>query len=291
MLLKELSQPRHSVKKLNETLRKSYGRRVPTDIDIDRLNSLLEQVNTELHRFVVEGVSPQDPEYARRLVIKHTAEKLLEQRQKIQEASLADGVLDRVCSKLISCACDCINDGDDYEHALHKVMDIYRSSKYRFPDSEVENRVRHGVDHAFGLGTAYDYDRDTLFDERDVDEGSKFGWELEKARQQGKDTFTVNGKVYPVESPELGEAKKKPKKRENPCWPDYEMVGTKMKGGKEVPNCVPESAEKINEDAPPGMEDWILDNKEEFKKRYGSRWEEVLYATAWKIHNEENGDK
>ena len=26
---------------------------------------------------------------------------------------------------------------------------------------------------------------------------------------------------------------------ENPCWKGYEMVGTKMKNGKEVPNCVP----------------------------------------------------
>ena len=26
---------------------------------------------------------------------------------------------------------------------------------------------------------------------------------------------------------------------ENPCWKGYEMVGTKTKDGKEVPNCVP----------------------------------------------------
>jgi hypothetical protein len=29
------------------------------------------------------------------------------------------------------------------------------------------------------------------------------------------------------------------KKKDDPCWDDYEMVGTKKKGGKEVPNCVP----------------------------------------------------
>ena len=27
---------------------------------------------------------------------------------------------------------------------------------------------------------------------------------------------------------------------ENPCWKGYEMVGTKKKGGRTVPNCVPE---------------------------------------------------
>lgn len=29
------------------------------------------------------------------------------------------------------------------------------------------------------------------------------------------------------------------KEMDNPCWKGYEMVGTKSKNGKEVPNCVP----------------------------------------------------
>jgi len=29
------------------------------------------------------------------------------------------------------------------------------------------------------------------------------------------------------------------KEMENPCWKGYEMVGTKTKDGREVPNCVP----------------------------------------------------
>jgi hypothetical protein len=40
----------------------------------------------------------------------------------------------------------------------------------------------------------------------------------------------------------------------------------------------------VEEKAPPGKkaEDFIKGNKAEFKKRYGDRWQEVLYATAWK---------
>ena len=37
------------------------------------------------------------------------------------------------------------------------------------------------------------------------------------------------------------------KEMENPCWKGYEMVGTKKKDGKEVPNCVPVK-EDINSD-------------------------------------------
>lgn len=38
----------------------------------------------------------------------------------------------------------------------------------------------------------------------------------------------------------LGEEEIQEKK--GPCWKNYEMVGTKMKNGREVPNCVPEEA-------------------------------------------------
>jgi hypothetical protein len=41
----------------------------------------------------------------------------------------------------------------------------------------------------------------------------------------------------------LSEAKKKNMKGEDPCWDNYEMVGTKKKNGKEVPNCVPKNEE------------------------------------------------
>lgn len=40
------------------------------------------------------------------------------------------------------------------------------------------------------------------------------------------------------------------------------------------------------ESAPPGdkAERFILKNKEAFRKRHGADWEQVLYATAWKLH-------
>ena len=34
---------------------------------------------------------------------------------------------------------------------------------------------------------------------------------------------------------------------DDPCWEEYEMVGMKKKGGKEVPNCVPIKEEEIEE--------------------------------------------
>ena len=33
--------------------------------------------------------------------------------------------------------------------------------------------------------------------------------------------------------------KSNPFKKKGPCWKNYEMIGTKKKGGRTVPNCVP----------------------------------------------------
>jgi len=38
---------------------------------------------------------------------------------------------------------------------------------------------------------------------------------------------------------------KKTLKNTNPCWPGYHPVGTKEKGGRTVPNCVPEEVEAM----------------------------------------------
>lgn len=44
------------------------------------------------------------------------------------------------------------------------------------------------------------------------------------------------------------------------------------------------------EAAPPDkeIEQWIVDMKPKFKKEYGSKWEEVLYALAWKKYKEKS---
>lgn len=45
---------------------------------------------------------------------------------------------------------------------------------------------------------------------------------------------------------------------------------------------------RLFERAPPGekAERFIKKHKPDFKKRYGKRWKEVLYATAWKRFGE-----
>jgi hypothetical protein len=46
------------------------------------------------------------------------------------------------------------------------------------------------------------------------------------------------------EDTQLDEGENKQMKGEDPCWKNYKMVGMKDKGGKKVPNCVPEATEE-----------------------------------------------
>lgn len=48
-------------------------------------------------------------------------------------------------------------------------------------------------------------------------------------------------------TPTITEAKRKISTSEDPCWKGYHMVGTKSKGGKQVPNCVPSKKGSMNE--------------------------------------------
>ena len=53
-------------------------------------------------------------------------------------------------------------------------------------------------------------------------------------------------------------------KEQNPCWKGYQMVGTKKKNGKDVPNCVPNKTVKENTNV--NRENQITDIDQEFAK-------------------------
>ena len=80
----------------------------------------------------------------------------------------------------------------------------------------------------------------------------------ERLRKGGEELLNPVKKPAPMEP--VKEAKKM--KGEDPCWDNYKMIGTKNKGGKQVPNCVPESVESVKE----GMFDFLSQPSTEKKK-------------------------
>lgn len=70
----------------------------------------------------------------------------------------------------------------------------------------------------------------------------------EKTERKIKNNDTMKESILMPSFKELKEGENKKMKGEDPCWDGYEMVGTKEKDGKEVPNCVKTVKESLNED-------------------------------------------
>lgn len=87
--------------------------------------------------------------------------------------------------------------------------------------------------------------------------------ELKKTRQTKKSVEDAKEKYG------IKEGENKEMKGKDPCWKGYEMVGTKKKGGKEVPNCVPanEEVEQIDEvlDTPKAVKSYKTKAEKSFK--------------------------
>ncbi len=86
--------------------------------------------------------------------------------------------------------------------------------------------------------------------------------------------------------------------KDNPCWKGYHPVGTKKKGGRTVPNCVPNANEdvyigdlmsQLYEKAPPGdkYERMVKHIKKGYAKdgKVTDQEKSIAYATAWKAKN------
>ena len=93
----------------------------------------------------------------------------------------------------------------------------------------------------------------------------------------------------------LDEAKKeKTLRNSNPCWKGYKPVGTKQKGGRTVPNCVPKEEVELIEKAPPGAKYERM--VKHIKKRYSKdgltdKERSIAFATAWKSYNKQQDRK
>jgi hypothetical protein len=79
---------------------------------------------------------------------------------------------------------------------------------------------------------------------------------------------------------------KKSLRNSNPCWTGYHPIGTKQKGGKTVPNCVPEEVEEMFDI----IEDLFMEIAEKYNLDPEVIWEEFedvsdeeLYeSAAWR---------
>lgn len=135
------------------------------------------------------------------------------------------------------------------------------------------------------------------FEETDLEEKRGLWDNIHAKRKRGESPAKPGEKGYPktlnVEEKELEEGLKQARKNvgASTCWKGKKVgnPSTKMKGGKEVPNCVPEEFEldeRALDTAEKGEKERLVKGMKksagDFKKRYGARAKSVMYATATK---------
>jgi hypothetical protein len=118
------------------------------------------------------------------------------------------------------------------------------AKKHGVSVEEIKKQLEIGTKVEFEHTTSKSSARITAL--QHLDEKPDYYTKLKKMETQ-KESNTVrdaNGNVYAefidiIKSGSIEE--------ENPCWKGYKQVGTKKKGGKEVPNCVPVKEENVDE--------------------------------------------
>lgn len=150
MLLNDIGKsPNTSFKRINQHLESNYGFKISEDVSDKDLVMIMEQIEEEITDLKIKGDDAKaSPEISKRLLVLEGLRNLREfammslKSPKLEQviANLTDFVVETFEVTALHETCM-----DDFEQAMKRAMDEYRSSRYRFPDDYVETRVRQAA--------------------------------------------------------------------------------------------------------------------------------------------------
>jgi hypothetical protein len=144
MLLNDIGKsPNTRFNRINQYLETNYGFKIYEDVSDKDLVSIMEQIEGEIIELKVKGEdSKTSPEISKRLLVLEGMKTLRE----FAILQLQSPDLDKVVNGLSDYVADCFRlsgtTHQDFEECLRDGMKHYRSSKYRFPDELIEQKVR-----------------------------------------------------------------------------------------------------------------------------------------------------
>lgn len=150
MLLNDIGKsPDATFKRINQHLESNYGFKISEDVSDKDLVIIMEQIEEEITELKVKGDDAKaSPEISKRLLVLEGIRNLRE----FAMMSLKSPKLEQVISNLTEFVVNTFEvtalhetSNDDFEKAMQMAMAEYRSSRYRFPDDYVENRVRQAA--------------------------------------------------------------------------------------------------------------------------------------------------
>ena len=147
MLLNDIGRvPTTTLKKINQHLQSNYGFKITEDAKDRDLVSIMETIQDEISDLKMQGNDAKaSPEISKRLLVLEGIKTLRE----FAILQLQSPDLESVISKMTGAIVDNFRIGGtsqaDFDEAVRDAMKVYRSSKYRFPDDYIEQRVREGA--------------------------------------------------------------------------------------------------------------------------------------------------
>lgn len=147
MLLNDIGKsPNTTFRKINQHLETNYGFKIAEDVSDRDLVAIMEQIEEEITDLKVKGDDAKtSPEISKRLLV-------LEGIQSLHEFAMVQFQspdLENVVNGLADFVHDSFRLGgtthQDFEECVKDGMKHYRSSKYRFPDDIIEQRVRQAA--------------------------------------------------------------------------------------------------------------------------------------------------
>ncbi len=193
MLLNDIGKsPDTTLRKINQHLETNYGFKIAEDVSDRDLVAIMEQIEEEITDLKVKGNDSKDsPEISKRLLVLEGIRTLREfavlQFQSPDLENVVNGMCDFVCKNFRLSGMH----HADFDDSVNDAMKHYRSSKYRFPDDMIEQRVRRGAMQRLqsmssmipGAGEAPTVDMESMFEddysentfEDTIMKGSDFG--------------------------------------------------------------------------------------------------------------------
>lgn len=156
MLLNDIGKsPDATFRRINQHLETNYGFKISEDVTDKDLVSIMEQIQDEITDLKIKGDDAKgSPEISKRLLvlegIRSLREFALQQFQSPDLGHVIDGMTDFVVNHFSIAG----SNESDFEEAIRDAMKHYRSSKYRFPDDMIEQRIRQGAMAKLAPGAA-----------------------------------------------------------------------------------------------------------------------------------------
>ncbi len=144
MLLNDIGKsPTSTFRRINQHLETNYGFKISEDTNDKDLVAIMEQIEEEIVDLKIKGDDAKgSPEISKRLLVLEGIKNLREFA--ITQFQSPD--LDHVVNGLADFVHDSFRLGgtthEDFDECVRDGMKHYRSSKYRFPDHVIEQRVR-----------------------------------------------------------------------------------------------------------------------------------------------------